>query len=76
MKDLVTYIVKSLVDNSDAVRVSETEKDGACVLELTVDREDIGKIIGKQGRTIRAIRSVLGAASTRLKKRVLLEILE
>ena len=76
MKELVVYIIRSLVDNPDAVRVNEVERDDACVLELTVAKEDMCKVIGKQGRTIRAVRSVLGAASIRLKKRVLLEIQE
>ncbi|MDR2055412.1 MAG: KH domain-containing protein [Desulfovibrio sp.] len=76
MKDLVAYIARSLVDNPDAVRVNEVEREQACVIELSVAGEDVGKVIGKQGRTIRAIRAVLGAASIRLKKRVLLEIQE
>ncbi|MDR2572837.1 MAG: KH domain-containing protein [Desulfovibrio sp.] len=76
MKELTAYIIKALVDNPDAVCVTETERDQALVIELTVDKEDVGKVIGKQGRTIRAVRSVLSAASTRLKKRVLLEIQE
>ena len=76
MKNLTAYIIKALVDNPDAVCVTETERDQTLVIELTVDKEDVGKVIGKQGRTIRAVRSVLSAASTRLKKRVLREIQE
>ncbi|MDR3358309.1 MAG: KH domain-containing protein [Desulfovibrio sp.] len=76
MRELVAYIAGSLVDNPDAVQVNEVEKDQTRVLELSVDRKDVGKVIGKQGRTIRAIRAVLGAASVRLKKRVSLEIQE
>jgi predicted RNA-binding protein YlqC (UPF0109 family) len=76
MRDLVAYIARTLVDNPDAVLVNEVEREQACVIELSVAREDMGKVIGKQGRTVRAIRAVLGAASTRLKKRVLLEIQE
>ncbi|MDR2744012.1 MAG: KH domain-containing protein [Desulfovibrio sp.] len=76
MRELVAYIAGHLVDNPGAVRVNETEREQACVIELSVAREDLGKVIGKQGRTIRAVRAVLGAASIRLKKRVLLEIQE
>ncbi|MDR1660541.1 MAG: KH domain-containing protein [Desulfovibrio sp.] len=76
MRELVAYIARSLVDNPDAVRVNEVEREQACFIELSVAREDMGKVIGKQGRTVRAIRAVLGAASTRLKKRVFLEIQE
>jgi predicted RNA-binding protein YlqC (UPF0109 family) len=76
MRELVAYIARALVDNPDAVQVNETEREQAYVIALSVAREDVGKVIGKQGRTIRAIRAVLGAASIRLKKRVLLEIQE
>ena len=76
MRELVAYIARALVDNPDAVQVNETEREQAYVIALSVAREDVGKVIGRQGRTIRAIRAVLGAASIRLKKRVLLEIQE
>ncbi len=76
LKDLVEYIAKSLVDNPDAVIVTEVEGEQTSVLELKVAKEDLGKVIGKQGRTARAMRTILGAASTKAKKRSVLEILE
>lgn len=75
-KELVEFIAKSLVDNPDQVTVRETEGDQSSTLELSVARDDLGKIIGKQGRTARAIRTLLGAVSAKTKKRVVLEILE
>ena len=75
-KELVEYIAKSLVDSPDQVEVRESEGEQGAVLELSVSREDLGKIIGKQGRTARAIRTLLGAVSAKTKKRVVLEILE
>lgn len=75
-KELVEFIAKSLVDNPDQVTVRETEGEHASTLELSVARDDLGKIIGKQGRTARAIRTLLGAVSAKTKKRVVLEILE
>jgi len=75
-KELVEFIARSLVDNPDQVEVRESEGDQASVLELSVSRDDLGKIIGKQGRTARAIRTLLGAVSAKTKKRVVLEILE
>lgn len=76
LKDLIEYIAKSLVDNPDDVSVSEVEGEQTSVLELKVAKEDLGKVIGKQGRTARAMRTILGAASTKVKKRSVLEILE
>ena len=76
MKDLIEYIAKSLVDNPDAVQVSEVEGEQTSVIELRVAKEDLGKVIGKQGRTARAMRTILGAASTKVRKRSVLEILE
>ena len=76
MKELVEYIAKVLVDNPDEVRVTELEGQQTSVIELRVAKEDLGKVIGKQGRTARAMRTILGAASTKLKKRSVLEILE
>jgi predicted RNA-binding protein YlqC (UPF0109 family) len=76
MKDLIEYIAKVLVDNPEDVSVTELEGKQTSVIELRVAKEDLGKVIGKQGRTARAMRTILGAASTKLKKRSVLEILE
>ena len=76
MKDLVICIAKALVDKPEKVGVTEIEGQQAYVIELKVDREDIGKIIGKQGRTVLAIRTILNAASAKIKKRSSLEIIE
>ncbi len=76
VKELVEQIAKSLVDNSEAVTVGEREEDRKTVLELRVAEEDLGKVIGKQGRTARAIRTILTAASRKLGKEFFLEIQE
>jgi predicted RNA-binding protein YlqC (UPF0109 family) len=76
MKELIEYIAKLLVDNPEQVSVTEIEGEQTCVIELKVAKEDLGKVIGKQGRTARAMRTILGAASMKLKKRSVLEILE
>ena len=76
MKELIEYIAKVLVDKPDEVRVTELEGRQTSVIELRVAKEDLGKVIGKQGRTARAMRTILGAASTKMKKRSVLEILE
>jgi len=76
MKDLIEYIAKALVDAPDQVKVNEVEGEKTSVLELTVAKEDLGKVIGKQGRTARAIRTILSAASTKIRKRSVLEIIE
>ena len=76
MKDLVQYLAKSLVNKPDAVEVKETEGDLASVLELRVAKEDLGRIIGKQGRTAKSIRAILNAAASRTNRRVVLEIVE
>lgn len=76
LKELVEFIAKSLVDNPDAVEVSEVGGEQTIVFELRVAKEDLGKVIGKQGRTARAMRTILSAASTKLKKRSVLEIIE
>lgn len=76
MKDLIEYIAKSLVDNSDEVKVSEVEGERTSIIELRVAKEDLGKVIGKQGRTARAMRTILSAASTKIRKRSVLEIIE
>ncbi|WMW65220.1 MULTISPECIES: KH domain-containing protein [Nitratidesulfovibrio] len=76
LKDLVEYIARSLVDKPEDVHVTEVEGEQTSVLELKVAKEDLGKVIGKQGRTARAMRTILGAASTKARKRSVLEILE
>jgi predicted RNA-binding protein YlqC (UPF0109 family) len=76
MKELIKYIAQALVDNPDQVRVEEVEGNQTSVLELKVAKEDLGKVIGKQGRTARAMRTILGAASAKAKKRTVLEIIE
>ena len=76
MKQLIEYIAKALVDNPEEVSVTELDGEHTSVIELRVAKEDLGKIIGRQGRTARAIRTILGAASTKMKKRSVLEILE
>jgi hypothetical protein len=76
MKELAKFIAQSLVDNPEQVSVEEIEGDQTLVLELKVAKEDLGKIIGKQGRTARALRTLLSAASAKLHKRTVLEIIE
>lgn len=76
MKELIEYIAKALVDHPDQVKVTEVVGEKTSVIELAVAKEDLGKVIGKQGRTARAIRTILTAASTKLKKRSVLEIIE
>ena len=75
-KDLIEYIAKALVDHPEQVKVSEIEGERASVIELSVAKEDLGKVIGKQGRTATAIRVILGAVSTKLKRHSVLEIIE
>jgi predicted RNA-binding protein YlqC (UPF0109 family) len=76
MKELVQYLARSLVNNPDAVEVKETEGDTASVVELKVAKEDLGRIIGKQGRTAKSIRTILNAAASRTNRKVVLEIVE
>ena len=76
MKDLVEYLAKSLVNAPAAVEVRETTGDGGSVLQLKVAKEDLGRIIGKQGRTARSIRTLVNAAATMSNRQVVLEILE
>jgi uncharacterized protein len=76
MKELIAYIAKALVDSPEAVEVSEVEGEQTSVIELKVSKSDLGKVIGKQGRTARAMRTILNAASTKIKKRAVLEIIE
>jgi hypothetical protein len=76
LKDLIEYIAKALVDHPEQVKVSEIEGEKTSVIELSVAREDLGKVIGKQGKTAKAIRVILAAASAKLNKHAVLEILE
>ncbi|MBI3995447.1 MAG: KH domain-containing protein [Nitrospirae bacterium] len=76
MKDLIEHIARSLVDKPEAVSVRETEGEKTTIIELRVAQEDLGKVIGKQGRTARSMRTILNAAGTKLGKRCVLEILE
>ena len=76
MKDLIAYIAKALVDKPEEVVVTEIKGSQTAVIELKVAKDDLGKVIGKQGRTARALRTILGAASTKIKKRSVLEIIE
>jgi predicted RNA-binding protein YlqC (UPF0109 family) len=76
MKELIKYMAQALVDNPDRVEVSEVVGEQTSVLELRVAKEDLGKEIGKQGRTAKAMRTILSAASTKIRKRSVLEIIE
>jgi predicted RNA-binding protein YlqC (UPF0109 family) len=76
MKELVKFIAQALVDNPEQVQVTEIEGEQTSVIELKVAKEDLGKVIGKQGRTARAMRTILSAASTKIRKRSVLEIIE
>jgi len=76
MKDLIEYIAKSLVDRPEEVSVTETEGEKTAIIELKVAKEDLGKVIGKMGRTARSMRTILNAAATKIGKRCVLEILE
>lgn len=76
LKDLMEYVSKALVDKPEEVKVTEVVGEQTTVVELIVDKTDIGKVIGKQGRTAKALRTILNAASTKLKKRSVLEIIE
>jgi len=76
LKILIEEIAKALVDNPDKVEIAEVEGEQTTVYELKVAKEDLGKIIGKEGRTARSIRTIIGAASAKLKKRSVLEIIE
>jgi predicted RNA-binding protein YlqC (UPF0109 family) len=72
--ELVEYLAKGLVDKPDEVRVDRVERDGAVVLELHVAADDVGKVIGRQGRTARALRTIVRASGARSNERALLEI--
>ncbi len=76
MLELVKYIAESLVDKPEEVKVSQTEDDKSIIIELSVAREDMGKVIGKQGRIAKAVRAVVKAASSKSKKKYVVEIVE
>ncbi len=76
LKELVTVMAKALVDKPDDVAVTTVDGEQTTVIELKVAKEDLGKVIGKEGRTARSLRTILSAASTKLRKRSVLEILE
>jgi predicted RNA-binding protein YlqC (UPF0109 family) len=76
MRDLVEVMAKALVDDSESVNVTEVEGERVTVIELRVAPGDLGKVIGKQGRTARALRTILNANATKLRKRAVLEIVE
>ena len=76
MKDLIEHIARALVDNPDQVEVTEVGGDKTLVFELHVAQEDLGKVIGREGRTAKAMRTILDAASKKLRKRAVLEIVE
>ena len=76
MKELVLFLAKQLVNHPDAVEVKESQADTTSVLELRVAKEDIGRVIGKQGRTAKSIRTILNAVASRTNRKVVLEIIE
>ena len=76
MKDLIKFMAEALVDHPEQVDVSEVIGEQTTVIELRVAKEDLGKVIGKQGRTAKAMRTILSAASTKIRKRTTLEIIE
>ena len=76
MKELIEFVAKSLVSNPAAVTIKETDADGASVFELKVAKEDLGRIIGKQGRTAKSLRALLNAAASIANRKVVLEIIE
>ena len=76
MKELVQFLARQLVNNPDAVEVKEVHGDTASVLELRVAKEDLGRVIGKQGRTVKSIRTILNAVAWRTNRKIVLEIIE
>ncbi len=76
MKETVEMIVRALVDDQDSVDLREIDRNGASIIEIRVAQQDMGKIIGRQGRTIRALRTLANAAGTKQKRRFILEIVE
>ena len=75
IKDFLTYIVKGLVDNPDAVIITEIEGEKACIIEIKVAQDDIGRVIGKQGKVIKSIRVLSNAVATKINKRVTVEVI-
>jgi hypothetical protein len=76
MKDLIKFMAQALVDHPEQVEVTEVTGEQTSVIELRVAKDDLGKVIGKQGRTAKAMRTILSAASTKLRKRTVMEIIE
>lgn len=76
MRELVEYIVKAIVDNPDEVKVQEIKAEKVILLEISVAKEDMGKVIGKGGRVANALRVIVGASAAKIRKRVMVEILE
>jgi hypothetical protein len=76
MKDLIKFMAQALVDHPEQVEVTEVAGEQTSVIELRVAKDDLGKVIGKQGRTAKAMRTILSAASTKLRKRTVMEIIE
>ena len=76
MKELVEFVAKSLVDNADAVRIRTHERDQSTIIELEVAPDDLGKVIGRQGRTARAMRTLLAAAGQKARRRYILDIVD
>ena len=76
MKEFIEYLVKALVDNPDEVNVTQIDGEKTVIFELRCNQSDIGKVIGKQGRTIKAIRTLLGSAAAKANMRAMLEIVE
>ena len=76
MKELILVMARALVDKPDEVEIKEVEGDVTTILELKVAKDDLGKVIGKQGKTAHAMRAILNATATKLKKRAVLEIIE
>jgi len=76
VKELIKYIVQAMVDHPEQIEISEVEGDRISIIELKVAKADMGKVIGKQGRNARAIRTILGAASAKVKKHTILGIIE
>jgi uncharacterized protein len=76
MRELVEYVARQLVTEPDAVNVTETEREGETILELRVAKVDLGRVIGKEGRTAKALRAILNAAAARKNRRVTLDIIE
>ena len=76
MVEIVEYLARRLVDDPDAVRVQQVERDGDTIIELHVAKDDVGKVIGRQGRLARALRTIVRASAARSERRVLLEIVE